>query len=133
MVEDISRGDTPADAEALAGEPVPEDSLIEEVRDLVEDGRTYLETELQYQKTRAALVFDRGRTGAIYGLIALGLAHLALVALVVGLVIALTPLVSAWGATAIVVGVLAIVAVVFAFKAKRRVATIANALGETGE
>jgi uncharacterized membrane protein YqjE len=132
VVEDNSGIETPADGEPWAGDPAPpEDSLIEDVRILVEDGKTYLEAEIQYQKSRAALVADRGRSGAIHGAVALALVHLALVALVVGLVIALTPLITAWGATAVVVGVLVAVAVVFALKAKGKLAGISAALSET--
>ena len=56
----------PADAKAPAGSvSPPDDSLIEDVRNLVEDGKTYLEAELQYQKSRAALALDRSRSGAL--------------------------------------------------------------------
>ena len=134
MVEDISGADAPVDEESWAGETgPPDDSLIEDVRNLVDDGRTYLEAEIQYQKSRAALVADRGRSGATYGAIALALVHLALVALVVGLVIALAPLITAWGATAVVVGVLAAMALFFALKAKRKFASISAALSEARE
>lgn len=132
MVEDNPGSDMPADAEAPAGAAAPpDDSLVADVRNLVEDGRTYLEAELQYQRSRAALVLDRGRSGAIHGAIAAALAHLALVGLVVGLVIALSPLITPWGATALVVGVLAIAALFFARKAKARFAGLAAALRET--
>lgn len=133
MNEQTAAFDQPADANAPAG-PVapPDDSLIEDVRNLVEDGKTYLEAELQYQKSRAALALDRSRSGAIFGVIAAALAHLALVALVVGLVIALAPLITAWGATAAVAGLLAVVALVFARKAQRKFASIAPAVREDG-
>jgi len=134
LVEDTSVRETPADEEPWAGDPAPaDDSLIEDVRNLVDDGRTYLEAEIQYQKSRAALALDRGKSGAIYGVVALALVHLALVGLVVGLVIALTPLITAWGATALVVGVLVTVAVFFALKAKGKFASISAALSETSE
>ena len=134
MIDDISVNDTPADEESSAGAHTPpDDSLIEDVRNLVDDGRTYLEAEIQFQKTRAALVLARGRSAAIHGAVALALVHLALIALVVGLVIALTPLITAWGATAVVVGLLAGLAAFFALKAKGRFAGISAALGETRE
>lgn len=134
MAEQDSGFEVPAGEEPPAGIPAPpDDSLIDDVKNLVDDGKTYLEAEIQYQKTRAALVLDRTRSGAIYGAAALGLVHLALVALVVGLVIALTPLITAWGATAAVVGVLIAIAVFFGLKAKRRFGGISAALGETRE
>lgn len=134
MTEDSSQAGSLADEESPVGEPAPpDDSLIDDVRHLVDDGKTYLEAELQYQKSRAAVVLDRGRSGAIYGGAALALLHLALVALVVGLVIALAPLITAWGATALVVIVLAAAALVLALAARRRFAGIAAAVSETRE
>jgi uncharacterized membrane protein YqjE len=132
LVEDIPNIEPPVDGESWAGDPAPmDDSLIDDVRNLVDDGKTYVEAELQYQKSRAALVLDRSRSGAIYGAAALVLVHLALIALVVGLVIALTPLITAWGATALVVGVLVAIALVFGLKAKGKFASISTALSET--
>lgn len=134
MVEDNSGLETSAGAQAPAGEPAPsDDSLIEDVRNLVDDGRTYIETEIQFQKTRAALVVNRGRSGAIYGLIAAALAHLALVALVVGLVITLAPLITALGATALVAGLLVVAAIALGLKAKGRIGSISAAMRETRE
>ncbi|MFA9201762.1 MAG: phage holin family protein [Cypionkella sp.] len=103
------------------------DSLTDDIRHLVGDGRTYLEAELQYQKSRAALVLDRSKSGAIYGAVAAVFGHLALIALVVGLVIALAPLITAWGATALVAGLLLVVALLFARMARRKFASISAA------
>lgn len=122
----------PADADPSVGPNAPlEESLIDDVRLLVEDGKTYLEAELQFQKSRAALVAARGRAGAIYGAIALTLALLGLVGLVVGLLLALSPLMTAWGATAAVVGVLLAIAILFGLKAKAKFASISVAFGES--
>lgn len=119
-------------ADAVVDEVVPEESsLTDDVLALLDDGKTYLEAEVQYQKSRAAFAFDRGRAGAAYGIVAFALLHLALVALVVGAIFALTPLIGAWGATAVVVGVLIIVGVLFALAAKRRFAGLASAYRET--
>lgn len=81
-------------------------SLREDVEALIEDGRTYLETELVYQKSRAAFVADRAKGALIYGAIAALLGFLALIGLTVGLIIALTPYLTAWGASALVVALL---------------------------
>src|SRR5690606_5989889 len=43
-----------------------ERSLIEDVEALIEDGRTYLEAEIAYQKTRAAFVADRAKAALIF-------------------------------------------------------------------
>ena len=98
--------ETPAPAEE--GEVSELRSLRDDVEALIEDGKTYLETELVYQKTRAAFVADRAKGAVIYGAMAAAFGVLALIGLTVGLIIALTPLLTAWGASALVVGLLLI-------------------------
>ena len=81
-----------------------DESLMEEASALIDDARTYAEAEIAFQKTRAALA---GRlVGVSLGLVivALILLHIAFLALAVGLVMALEPLVTIWGAIAIVFG-----------------------------
>ena len=85
-------------------------SLRDDVEALIDDGRTYLETELVYQKTRAAFVADRAKGAVIFGAIAVLIGFLALVGLTVGLIIALAPWLTAWGASAVVVGLLLVAA-----------------------
>ena len=114
------------DAAVPESEPLDDGSLTEDISALFEDGRTMVEAEIQFQKTRAAFALDRGRSGAIYGVAALALLHLALVGLVVGLVIALTPLITAWGATALVVGVLVVAGAALGLAAKRRFTSLAR-------
>jgi hypothetical protein len=77
--------------------------LVGDLRQLAADGRTLLEAELNYQKSRAAVA---GKAfGSIAGWVALTLAlvFFALMALVMGLILALTPLLGGWGAIAAVV------------------------------
>lgn len=89
-----------------------ERSLLEDVEAAIEDGKTYLEAELTYQRTRAAFAADRFKDAALFAMIGISLSLLALVALTVGLVIALVPLLTAWGAAAAVtLGWLALAAV----------------------
>jgi Flp pilus assembly protein TadB len=95
-------------------------SLREDVEALIEDGKTYLETELIYQKTRAAFVADRAKGAVIYGAVAAAFGVLALIGLTVGVIIALTPLLTAWGASALVVGLLLIAAFLAMQAASRR-------------
>lgn len=96
-------------AQTEAADPADR-SLLDDLRLLAGDARTFADAELRYQKSRAQ-VFG-GAIGKIAGLAvaALLLVSLALVGLVVGLIIALTPLITAWGATAVVVGGLVILA-----------------------
>ena len=91
-------------------------SLAADVEALIDDGKTYLEAELVYQKTRAAFVADRAKAAFIFGALAALFGFLALVGLTVGLIIALTPSLTAWGASALVV-LLLIVAAILAMKA----------------
>ncbi|MEO1488645.1 MAG: phage holin family protein [Pseudomonadota bacterium] len=93
------------DAHEGASPPFDE-SLVEEVSALIDNAKTYAEAEVAFQKTRAALT--GANVGAALGfvIVALILLHIAIIALAVGFVIALAPLVTIWGAIAIVVGVL---------------------------
>ncbi|WP_120078511.1 hypothetical protein [Aurantiacibacter odishensis] len=103
-------------SETTPGAPYPQDdpalaednaagtrSLADDLEALVEDARIYLDAELSYQKTRAGFVADRLKKTIAFGAVAAFLAVLALIGLTVGLIIALTPLITAWGATAVVV------------------------------
>lgn len=88
-----------------AGE-ADETDLAEELRQLVADGRTLLEAELAYQKSRATLAGQGLKSLLGWGALALALVFFALMALVLGALLALTALVGAWIATAIVVATL---------------------------
>ncbi len=100
-------------ASALPPEPETPDedgatfaSLKDDVTHLVEDARTYAAAEIAFQKTRAGLAGKKAGRALVFLVLALVLLNLALIALAVGAVIALAPLVTIWGAIAIVVGVL---------------------------
>lgn len=98
--------DGPPPPDSVSEDDTP--SLMADVEALIEDGKTYLQAELTYQKSRAGFAANRLKWTAIYGAAAFGLLHLALIALTVGVVIALVPVVGPWIATAIVVAVLLI-------------------------
>jgi len=87
-------------------------SLRDDVEALIDDGRTYLEAELIYQRTRAAYVAEETKTTVILGAVGAMFAFIALVGLTVGLIIALIPWLTAWGASAVVVGALGIAALI---------------------
>lgn len=106
-----------ADFPASAAPPEPEThdedsanfaSLKDDLTHLVEDARTYAAAEIAFQKTRAGLAGKKVGRAMVFLVLALVLLNLALIALAVGAVIALAPLVTIWGAIAIVVGVLLI-------------------------
>lgn len=104
-------------ATADAADPADR-SLLDDLRLLAGDARTLAEAEFAYQKSRAQ-VFGGG-IGKIVGLTvaALLFVSLALIGLTVGLIIGLTPLITAWGATALVVAVLILLAGAAALWAK---------------
>lgn len=111
-----AEADAPSDA---AGDPGIS-GLIADVRRLADEARTLAQAELAYQTSRAAVAGEAARSIAMYGVIAATLAVFALVALTVGLLLALVPLVTAWGATAIVAGGLGGIAFICVKLASRR-------------
>ncbi len=79
-----------------------EPSLADEVFALIDDGKTYAEAELAFQKSRAVFAANRLKGAVAFALGAFGVFHLALIAGTVGVVLALVPIVGPWFATAIV-------------------------------
>ena len=114
------------EAEVLRERPTLEDDL----RQLVGHGRTLVEAELAWQKARAVFVGKQAGGITLLGLLALALAFFALMALVFGLVLALVPLLTAWGAMAAVTGGLLLAAALSgrfaALRARRMVRLIAD-------
>jgi hypothetical protein len=100
VVEEIEQADTAGGDEAAGNR-----SLIDDVEVLIEDGKTYLEAELNFQKTRALFAGERARGVALYGLVGIAFAWMALIGLTIGAIFALTPTLGGWGATAVVVAV----------------------------
>jgi uncharacterized membrane protein YqjE len=125
-------GELPESVTNDAADPADR-SLIEDLRLLAGDARTLAEAEFAYQKSRASTL--GGGLGKIVGLGALAalLVMLALVALVVGLVLALTPVLTAWGATAVVTVVLLLLALVLALWARSSWARLVALLEGTDE
>lgn len=109
-------------------DPAAARSLVDDLHGLADDARAWAEAEAAYQKARAELA-GGGIKGAV-GLGALGLAlvFFALMALVLGAVLALTPLIGAFGATAAVVGGLLVGALLCFAGAKARWARMARHL-----
>lgn len=110
---------------STSNEPRFEESLADELGALIDDGRVYAEAELRFQKTRAALVGRYAGVALACVVLAVILVHIAFLALAVGLVIALAPHVTIWGAIAIVVGALLALVVLLGLKAKGRAERLA--------
>lgn len=136
---DVAQPNVPAEAppaempaEGLSSNAHP-GSLLDDVGALVEDGKTYAEAELAYQKSRLIFAVGHARTAAILGGLAIVLAVLAIVALVVGALIALIPPLGPWGATGVVFGVLAVGAAILIAVARAQWNSGMQAFGEKRE
>ena len=114
-VEEIASVGSSDDSSAV-DEAAESRSLMDDVEVLIEDGKTYLEAELNFQKTRARSPANRAKGVALYGLLGLMFAWMALIGLTIGLIFALTPSLGAWGATGVVVAIWLVIAGV-AFRA----------------
>ena len=115
------------------GEDIHVDSLVDDLSALIEDGQTYFAAELAYQKTRLSFASAQGKVGVGMLLGAVAFVHLALIALVVGLVFALAPILTPLGATAVVTLALLLLAMLFAFAARRRISAISRAFAKEPE
>lgn len=97
-----------------------DESLLDEIGALIDDGRNYIEAEVAFQRTRAKLAWRLAGASAGLFIVAIVLLHIAFLALAVGLVIALEPLVTIWGAVAIVVGAILLCVGVLCWMAWKR-------------
>lgn len=104
--------------------PLPRETedltLAEDLRLLAKDARALAEAELAFQKTRAAYAGAEVRGIVVLGAIAAALAFFALMAFVVGAVIALSPVLTPWGATAAVTLALLLAAALLGLTAKAK-------------
>lgn len=89
---------------------------------LIEDGREVARTEVALQKAKLQVRVDRYRTAAIWFAVAGVLALAALIALLVGLILALATLIGPLGATAVVCGVVLAIAAISALLGRNRLA-----------
>ena len=99
------------DQPPLTVENAAERSLVDDVRQLASDGRTLLEAELAYQKSRALVAGQAAKGVAGWGALALALVFFALMALVFGLILVLAEAIGAlWATIAAFLGLLAFAA-----------------------
>lgn len=109
------------EGEAAASPSSP--SIMAELRQLIAAAKQMASTEVAYQTTRAKLMGVAAAWIAGGAVLALTLLFFVLMALVVGLLLALAPLLGAWGAMGVVVGVLllfVVIAGLMAFSGLRR-------------
>lgn len=116
--------------------PLPEEAedptFAEDLQQLVQEARMLAQAEFAFQKTRAAYAGAEAKNIALFGVIAAVLVFFAVMALVVGAIIALSPALTAWGATAAVTLSLLLVAAICALAAKSRLGRMMNALSDKG-
>jgi uncharacterized membrane protein YqjE len=89
------------------------------LRALVEDAQTLVEAEAGYLKAVLAFALGRIKSIAIALVLALFFAFFALMALVVGLLLALAPMIGPWAAAGAVTGGLALLAIIFVWRVVR--------------
>lgn len=107
-------------------------TLAEDLRQLAREAKTLAQAELAFQKSRAA--YAGSETKAIAGLLvaAAVIAFFAAVALVVGTVIALGPLLGLWGAMLSVVIALLLGAALCAYAARKRMKQMMSIISDDG-
>ncbi len=120
-------------APPLIADAPAEPGLVDDLRQLAADGRTLLEAELAYQKSRAAVAGKAAGSIAGWGALTLALVFFALMALVIGALLALAPLLGGWGAMAAVTAALLGAAALAGWIAAQRWKRTAAQLAETGD
>ncbi|MBO82377.1 phage holin family protein [Citromicrobium bathyomarinum] len=119
-------------AEQTRADEEPLGSLFDDAYALYEDGRTYVEAEVAFQKSRANYASREAGSGVVFALGALAFLHLALIGLVVGLIIALAPIIGPFVATAAVVGTLLVLMIIVGLVARARFKRVTRAFKEPG-
>lgn len=115
--------DEPADTAVTPhtdGQPegTPEESVRDVLARLYADGRAFAAAEADKQKLRAGIIGVGVRNAALFGVVALMLAFASIVALVVGLTIALAQVIAPIWSTLIVVGGALILVILLLLAAK---------------
>lgn len=105
-------------------------SLTQDLRLLAEEAKTLAQAELAFQKSRAAYAGSESKSITLLLLLAAVLVFFALMALVVGLVIALGTVIGPWGAMIVVTLGLLLVAGGCAMSAKSRLGRMMAVLSD---
>lgn len=92
---DATREEPATSAKATADK---KPGMIEQLRGLYADGRDLIDAEIGFQKARIAAAGRHVRMMALLAIVGLVLITCSLIALVVGTMIALIPVLGAWGA-----------------------------------
>ncbi len=114
-----------------AGDDPAPPSLLAVVRALIDDAQTLIEAEAGYWRKAIGFALRRTRSIALLAVLALFFAFFTLMAVVVGLLLALAPLIGAWAAMALVSLVLALSGAGCAWLALRRAKRMMRLLSGT--
>lgn len=107
-------------------------SLREDLRLLAADAKSFVTAELAYQKVRAGYASGKAKTIALLGVVALVFVFFAVMAAVVGTVIALGPVLGEWGAMAAVTGGLLLITIICVLVALHHLGQMKAILSEGG-
>ena len=107
-------------------------SLFDDVEAMIDDAKLYFDAELTFQKTRAAFMVDALKRTLVFGIVGAFFGMLATIGLAIGLIIALAPILTPWGATAVVVGLLLVLAFLALRKASKQWSAMMAAIEDRG-
>ena len=110
-----------------------ERSLVEDIKHLASDGRTLLEAEFAYQRSRAAVAGAGAKGIAGWAALALSLVFFALMALVVGVLFGIAEFIGIWAATGVTVLLVLAGAGLAGLAASRRWKRMSEALADDPE
>jgi pilus assembly protein TadC len=120
-----------SDIDSRAGDGSAESSrsFAEDLRDLAGDAQTLFDAEKAYERARLSYALSRGKGVALSFVLAGVLVYFATIAAVVGLLLALAPLLTAWGALAVVTLGLALFSFLFFRSGMKRLRRMRTFLG----
>ena len=110
-----------SDTDTRGGDGTAPPSLMMVLRALFDDAQTLLAAETGYWRTALAYLLGHAKTIALLLVLALFLVFFTLMAIVVGLLLALAPLIGAWGALGAVSLTLVLLAALCAWLAIGRI------------
>ena len=108
-------------------------SFLTRVKEFFLSCLTLVELELDFQKTRLIFILKRSRTAIFASVLGVLILHLGLITLAVGLVIGLTPYITALGATLAVFLFLTTLAAWAFYLVKKALSDISNVLQSSDE
>lgn len=110
--------------QALPDDMADQPGMIDQLKGLYADGRELIDAEVSFQRTRLSAVGKQVRIMALLAVVGLILLGCVLIALTVGTMIALIPILGPWGATGATAGATLVVAVLCFWLAAGRVGRV---------